>query len=220
MGTFLRGRHPLSQQNAFMQGAGRLLLAPITTAMPDGVEDVLELEAGATQYDAVSGWVDAGYTKTGINITRNNTEETFDVDQVRGTIKRRPADWEMSVGTQLAEASLETFSLAWETSLTPAGLPDIASVTKGAEQLSENQLGLGAPTEYIERRLAVVFQFPDGAIRMFAFRRAVKAPQEAGLTLNKTGEQVSLPIRFNCLTDPDQPIDTQFGYMSDQIIVP
>lgn len=211
MGTFFRGRHPLSNEQAFVQGAGRLLVAPATTAMPANINSIVLTATGPTQWDPAAGWVDVGYTKTGINITRNNTEDEFDVDQVRGSIRRRPSQWEMSVGTQLAEASLETFTLVWETSLTTAGTPNITTVT------TERQIGLGAPTTYIERKLACVFQFPDGKVRAWAFRRAVKAPQEAGLTLNKTGEQASLPIRFNCLADPDQVIDSQFGFVYETV---
>jgi hypothetical protein len=214
MGTFLRGRFPITNEKSFVQGAGRMLIAPAWAAMP----------VGATQYDPVAPWQDVGYTKTGINITRNNAEETFDVDQIRADIMRRPSNWEMSVGTQLEEATLETFALAWELDHSPATgtattpqIPVVTSVTKTPPQNNENQVGLSAPTSYIERKLAVVFQFPSGLIRTFVFRRALKAPQEAGFTLNKTGEQVSLPIRFTCLPDPAQSVSNQFGYIFEQV---
>lgn len=216
MGTFLRSRHPITNEQSFVQGAGRVLIAPVDQAYPDGIEDLMVLTAGATQYDPATGWSDVGFTKTGINVTRNNAEETFDVDQIRAVIRRRPTDWEMSVGTQLAEGSLETFALAWEL---PQGADagSITTVTKTAPQLSERHVGLSAPTQYVERRVAVVFQFPDGIIRAWVFRRAYRAPQESGFTLNKTGEQVSLPIRWNCSADPDAPIETQFGEIFEQV---
>lgn len=217
MGSFLRSRHPLTNEQSFVQGAGRILIAPISQAYPDGIEDLLVLDAGATQYDPVTGWSDVGFTKTGINITRNNAEEEFDVDQIRGSIRRRPTNWEMSVGTQLAEATLETFALAWELPYnTTTNVPDITAVTKTTPQLNERHIGLSAPTTYQERRVAVVFQFPDGIIRAWVFRRAYHAPQESGFTLNKTGEQVSLPVRWNCMADPDAPEATQFGEIMEQ----
>lgn len=230
MGTFLRGRFPITNEPSFVQGAGRILVAPSTVAMPDGIEDILQLgnpTSVATIYDPISPWYDIGYTKTGINVTRNNAEEEFTVDQIRSSIKRRPSTWDMSVGTQLAEATLETFALAWELPHTYTGTgastteaATIASVNKTAvvgppaiAARIEKQIGLGAPSSYIERKVAVVFQFPSGLIRAWVFRRCTRAPQEAGFTLNSTGEQVSLPIRFNCLADPDQPVDNQFGFM-------
>jgi hypothetical protein len=201
MGTFLRGRFPITNEKSFVQGAGRMLIAPAWAAMPDGTEDILVTAVGATQYDPVAPW-----------------------QEIRADIMRRPSNWEMSVGTQLEEATLETFALAWELDHSPATgtattpqIPVVTSVTKTPPQNNENQVGLSAPTSYIERKLAVVFQFPSGLIRTFVFRRALKAPQEAGFTLNKTGEQVSLPIRFTCLPDPAQSVSNQFGYIFEQV---
>lgn len=215
MGSFFRGRHPITNEQSFVQGAGRILVAPISQAYPDGIEDLLDLSATATQYDPVTGWVDVGFTKTGINVTRNNAEEDFDVDQIRGSIRRRPSNWEMSVGTQLAESTLETFALAWE--LPETGDGSIATVTKTVPQLNERHVGLSAPLTYAERRVAVLFQFPDGIIRAWVFRRAIRAAQESGFTLNKTGEQVSLPVRWNCMADPDAPLTSQFGEVFEQV---
>lgn len=210
MGTFFRSAYGMDNEQGFVQGAGRILMAAAGTSFPDGLEDLLVLASGATQYDPVAPWEEVGFTKTGINITRNNAEEDFDVDQIRGSIRRRPTNWEMSVGTQLAEATLETYALAWE-------LPDPVDVTKTAPQLNERHVGLSAPEVYVERMIAVLFQFPDGIIRAWVFRRCQRAPQEAGMTLNKTGEQVSLPQRWNCLTDADQPVNEQFGKIIEQV---
>lgn len=216
MGTFLRSRHPLDDEQAFVQGAGRLLLADVTDplyAYPAGVEDLLDLSSGATQYDAMGPWFDAGFTKTGINISRNHAEDTFDVDQSTGAIRRRPNNWEMSVGTQLAEGTLETFQLAWE-------LGPITTVTKTAPQLSERHVGLSAPTSYKERAVAVVFQFPDATIRAYVFRKATLNAQESAMTLNKTGDQVSLPTSLNCEADPTVSTDIAFGEIFEQVPAP
>ena len=223
MGTFFRGRHPISYERGFVQGAGRILYAPSGSQYPSDISDIITLTAGATLYDLATPWVEIGFTKTGINITRNNAEEDFDVDQVTGSIRRRPTNWEMSVGTQLAEATLETFQLAWE-------LGPIASVTPGAPQLAERHVGLSAPTSYAGRMIAVLFQFPpepSGSqtptptlvplIRAWVFRNCYKAAQESGLTLQKTGEQVSLPVRWNAQADPSASVDSQFGEIFEQV---
>jgi hypothetical protein len=213
MGTFLRSKHGVDYERGFVQGAGRILMAPSSGTYPEGLEDIIVLTAGATQYDVVVPFEEVGFTKTGINITRNNAEENFDVDQVRGSILRRPADWEMSVGTQLAEGSLETFQTAWE-------LGPITAVTKTDPQLSERHVGLSAPTSYIERMVVVLFQFDSGLIRAWVFRRCIRAAQESGMTLQKTGEQVSLPMRWNALVDSDQAVATQFGEIFEQVPAP
>jgi hypothetical protein len=221
MGTFFRGRHPITYERGFVQGAGRILYAPQGTPWPDDIGDIIELVAGATQYDLKTPWVEIGFTKTGINITRNNAEEDFDVDQVSGSIRRRPTNWEMSVGTQLAEATLETFQLAWE-------LGPINAVANAGTGLDERHMGLGAPTTYTERLIAVLFQFPpepsgaspnmDALIRAWVFRRCYRAAQESGMTLQKTGEQVSLPVRWNAQADTTTgSIDDQFGEIFEQV---
>ena len=69
MGTFLRSRHGIDYERGFVQGAGRILIAPADTAFPAGLEDILVLTAGATQYDIVAPYEEVGFTKTGINIT-------------------------------------------------------------------------------------------------------------------------------------------------------
>ena len=210
MGSFFRGRHALDYEQGFVQGAGRVLVADQGSGWPEGLEDIVVLTSGATQYDATTEWDEVGFTKTGININRNNAEEDFDVDQVRGSILRRPTNWEMSIGTQLAEASLETFALAWE-------LGPVTDVTKTAPQLAERHVGLSAPVAYVERLVAVLFQFDSGLIRAWVFRRCIRAAQESGMTLQKTGEQVSLPVRWNALADSSQPIDSQFGEIFEQV---
>jgi hypothetical protein len=223
VGTFLRGKYPVDYEMGFVQGAARILVAPTTLAFPDTLDDIINLTAGATLYDPVTGWEDVGYTKTGINITRNNAEETFTVDQIRSAIRTRPSNWEMSVGTQLAEASLETFALAWE-------LPDAVPVTAAGGGLDELHMGMGAPTSYPERMMAVLFQFPPVAsggtaaaptyaeiIRAWVFRRCLHAAQESGFTLQNTGEQVSLPWRLNCMADGSLPVGEQFGEIFEQV---
>lgn len=211
MGNFLRDAYGLDNEQGFMQGAGRILVAPKELTWPNGIEDLISLSSGGTAYDPASGWTDVGFTKTGINITRNNAEEEFTVDQVRAAIRRRPTTFEMSVGTQLAESTLESFNIGWELGGT------ISDVTKAGAQLDERHLGLSAPVTFVERLLAVLFQFEDGIIRAFVFRRAVKASQEAGFTLQSTGEQVSLPVRWNMLADSASPVSSQFGEIFEQV---
>src|ERR1700754_3994222 len=113
---------------SFIRGAARILIADLATPKPTKIEDVIELADAAgppvvKQYDAVkatdfatskNGWVDLGATKTGIQITINNAEETFDVDQILGDISSQPTSWECSVGTQLAEMTPERLQVAWE----------------------------------------------------------------------------------------------------------
>src|SRR3954447_22766283 len=179
---------------SFIRGAARILIAPITQARPARISDVIALAStsAVALYDAASGWTDLGATKTGCQITVNNAEEAFDIDQVLGDISSQPTNWEVSVGTQLAEMTPERLRIAWEGSaitLDVGPTPD------------EEEIGFGAPSAYTQRRLAVMFQRPNGFIRAYLFWKVQRMPQESSVTHAKTGEQISVPVRFKALAD-------------------
>lgn len=176
---------------SFIRGAARLLYAETSVSKPETISDIIHLSSGVgnAQYDAKTGWVDLGATKTGIQISVNNTEETFDVDQILGDIDSLPTNWEVSVGTQLAEFTPEKLQIAWEGS---------AISTNGD---GEEVISFGQPTSYTRRRLAVLFQRPNGNIRAYTFWKVQRLPQESAVTHNKTGEQISVPVRFRVLPD-------------------
>ena len=163
------------------------------------------------QYDAEPGWTDLGATKTGIQVTINNTEETFDIDQQLGIIGSQPVTWECSVGTALAESTPERMQEAWMGSaITVDDTP-----TTGPEV----EVGFGAPNFYNQRRLAVLYQRPSGLIRAYFFRRVQRTPQESSVTFAKTGEQQSIPVRFNALADNTEPDPLkQFFIIRDQAV--
>jgi hypothetical protein len=202
---------------SFIRGAARLLIAPATQAFPTKIDDVIDLGDPVgppivpATYDSQTGWVDLGATKTGIQITINNAEETFDIDQSLADIASQPTSWECSVGTQLAEFTPEKMQIAWEGSQ----ITTDATPTTG----SEKEIGFGQPTSYTQRLLAVLFQRPDGKIRGYFFRKVQRMPQESSITHSKTGEQISIPVRFKAL--PDITVDDiykRFFIIRDQAV--
>lgn len=206
MGSFLRTN---ITDEGFIKGAARLVVAPIATAYPAKIDDIIRLASGSAQFDARAGWQELGATKTGIQIVRNNAEETYDVDQIMGDIASEPTNWEMNVGTALAEVTLERISLVWEGG---AVITDATPPT-GAEK----RLALGQPVSYIQRRLAVLFRRPNGKVRAYVFRKVQRMPQESAFTHQKTGEQATLPIRFRCLADDTvEDVNGRFGDVWDQ----
>lgn len=66
--------------------------------------------------------------------------------------------------------------------------------------------------------MAVGFRRPNtGKIRLHAFRKAQRAPQESTVTYNKTGEQQSIPVRWRILPDTSVAETRQrFGTTFDQ----
>lgn len=199
---------------SFIRGAARILIAPTTQARPTKISDVIALASSAgppavALYDAKSGWTDLGATKTGIQITINNAEETFDIDQQLGDIASQPTNWECSVGTQLAEMTPERLQVAWEGS---------AITLDSSPTVPEEEIGFGQPTAYTERRLAVLFQRPNGKIRAYLFHKVQRQPQESSITHAKTGEQISIPVRFRVLSDASMTdINKRFFVIRDQM---
>jgi hypothetical protein len=99
---------------SFIRGAARLLYAAEDVSAPTQISDIISLTSG-TLYDAQADWTDLGATKTGIQISVNNTEEAFDIDQVLGDIQAQ-------VGAARL-AARRTSEL-----LTEAGMDDLVTV--------------------------------------------------------------------------------------------
>lgn len=175
--------------DSFIRGAARILWAGTTVTFPTKIADVINMST----YDATASWNELGATKSGIQISINNSEENFDIDQILGDIRSSPTNWEMSVSTQLAEMTLERLQVAWEGS----------AVTTDATPVSgtEKEIGFGQPESYTQRRVAVLFKRPNGKIRGYFFRIAQRTPQQSTVVHNKTGEQISIPTSFKCFAD-------------------
>jgi len=182
-----------------VRGAARFMYAAISQAKPAKISDVIILTAGGTQYNPQAGWSDFGATREGIQITVNNTESAFDVDQVAGDIGTAPDTWECFVATQLAERSLENLVIAWEG----------ATITTDVVPTPfERETGFAGATSYTQRRLAVLFQkasvdggVTPGLITGYFFHIAVRAPQEGTLDFRKAGDAQTVAVRFKALAD-------------------
>lgn len=187
--------------NTFIRGAARLMWAGTTISVPTTISDMINLST----YAAQTGWNDLGATKTGVTVTRNNTEEVFDVDQILGNIDTRPVDWEQTVTTALAEASLQRMQVAWEGG-------DIS--TAGGEET----MGVGNPLIYQKRRLAVLILKADGKIRAHVYRLVTRGAVESSAVFNKTGDQVTFPVQFRALADTSvADVNTRVGVVINQV---
>lgn len=192
---------------SFVRGPGRVLYANLSMPAPTQIANVINLST----YAAMSGWTDVGATKGGVQITFNNSEETFDVDQILSEIASLPTSSEMAVQTQLAQSTLDWLSFAWE--------GDTVTTNASANGGPEKNTGFGPFESYTQRRLAVAFRRPtSGKLRLHFFHKAQRAPQESAVTYNKTGEQQSVPMRWRILPDTSlATIKQRFSLTFDQI---
>lgn len=200
---------------ATMPSATESLLTVNNAALVGGVVNVVHTTVGTPAYglyDSKVGWTDMGATKNGITIAINNAEETFDIDQQLAIISSAPTSWSVTVGTSLAEATPDRMQVAWQGS----AITIDATPPSGPEQ----EFGVGAPFAYTQRRMAVLFQRPSGLIRAYFFRIVQRAPAESSLVYNKTGEQQSIPVSFNCIPDTTvTDVLKQFFIIRDQATV-
>lgn len=182
--------YPTSMNDeAFVRGPGRMMYASMSTAFPTQISDVINLSTFAAQ----AGWNDMGATKGGVQISFNNGEEAFDVDQILAEIASLPTNSEMYVQTQIGQATLDWLSFAWEGD---------AVTINAAPTVPEKNTGFGPFESYTQRRLAIGFRRgASGKIRLHVARKAQRAPQESTITYNKTGEQQSIPVRWRILPD-------------------
>jgi hypothetical protein len=188
-------------EDTFIRGAARLMWAGITVAFPTSISQIVNLST----YDAMTNWYDLGATKGGVAISRNSTEETFDVDQILANIDTRPVTWDQTIATAMAEASLDRINIAWE-----AG----SKSTSGGEET----MGVGDPTIYKQRRLAVLLRKDDGKLRAHVFRKVVRNATDSTITLNKTGDQITFPITWTALADTSiSDVDTRTQVIFNQV---
>lgn len=94
-------------------GPALLLWAPLNTAFPTKIDDVVNIAGGVTQWQPKTGWTSMGMTKGGINLSRGATELKREADQTWGTYDTRPTAWEAMVSTTLLETSPVAFQIAW-----------------------------------------------------------------------------------------------------------
>lgn len=95
----------MANDESFIRGAAMVLGAPASTPAPASIHDVLRTNADDSQYEPRAGWHVIGYTKTGVAFVKEAEVESFDVDQVHGTIMSRPVSERMVITTSLVEVN-------------------------------------------------------------------------------------------------------------------
>jgi hypothetical protein len=175
------------------------LILTQSTALTGGttpLASVAHTTPGIGQWDAMAGWSELGSTKSGVQVTRNNTESLLDVDQILGALMAIPDEWEMTVATQFAETTLENIQLAWE---------GAAIYTDVTETPNERHLPVGAPLSYAARRLAVLHQkligTSAGRIRAVCLRNVTRSPANSSFDFQKTGNQQTIAHAFRAFAD-------------------
>lgn len=209
------GPYAITFQNQLGNRAVPLII-PDSTLLTGGTTPlvtVVRTTPGVGQYDAQTSYTDLGATKGGITIARNNSEETFSVDQIQADIMTLPTAWEMSVAASVAQVDIDMIQYLWE------GGTISLDVSTG-----ERTLPLGTPDTYRQKRLVVLFQrqstdggITPGLIRAYGFRITQRSPQESSIVHNREGDQATIPFTWKAIADGTvQDPYARFGSIIDQ----
>ncbi len=200
------GKKVLDKNNIFGGGA-RLIYADDGLAKPVKLSEILDTSTGVL----ASGWNDLGATDGGISTTRGFDSEEWEVDQVNAAIDQFLTSWNMSLETNLAEASLENFQIAWENS---------AITTDIVESPNERTQGIGDPDNLAERMIAFVVDKRElagvGYIRAYIFWLAKLDGADSEHSFVK-GEKTLVPLSFTLLGDTTETEARRFGIIIDQV---
>src|SRR5690606_11431680 len=203
-------------------GAARLFLGDTSSqALPDytGIQNDESLTRGFLDSDgeAVAGWTDLGLTTGGVEVTYAPDFGEVEVDQYLDTAYMYKQRQTVTVGTTLAEATLENLIFAWgqnkdTTLLAPA---DVTDDLPGEEQrviISGGALG----DEPEERALAFIGKAPRTGTtrkeRLYYLERVLSVESSAH-SLSRS-DATTIPVSLRCLPNSDDTSGTvEYGFI-------
>lgn len=98
---------PYTKAN-LLGGKVRIVYAPLSQAIPDGLEDVFD---PTSPYDINASWVNFGATQGGLGYSRSIAEEGQQIEQETGNVTTEITDVARSVSANLAEITPAILSL-------------------------------------------------------------------------------------------------------------
>lgn len=201
------GKQVVDLNNIFGGGA-RLVYANDGLAKPTSLSDILNPTTGVL----ASGWNDMGATDGGLTLRRGADTEEWEVDQVLGAIDEFITAWNMTLETNLAEASLENFQIAWQ-----ASSPITTDATPTPD---ERTIGIGDPETFTQRMIAFVVDkrkvSGTGYIRAYVFWIAQLDGADSDHSFVK-GEKTLIPLSLKILADTTEEEYKRFGIILDQV---
>jgi hypothetical protein len=188
-------------------GGHRLVYAPIETAFPGDLEDIINVSTWALE----TGWVDFGpTTDDGFEITREgDVNEGVAIDQRDYNLGAgNYANVSMGGSCTAMYTDSATLKLKWEFGTTTA-IPIGTGVT-----ITQSSTAMGSPATPTPRRLAVLQQNTNGLLRAFVFRRAT-VELGGSVALHK-GDPEGTEVTFVFQPDPSITDGSDFGVLLEQ----
>lgn len=146
-----------------------------------------------------------GWTRNGV--TLSNKPEVFiveDVDQVVGGVKAVRTNEEITISTELVEATIESVKRAWAINTAiDLATPD------------HKKLKFGGDPVMPEHEVVFSGIAPNDKLRTVTFWRVVG--MDFGDIVNAKGDETTIPVTFRALLDMTRPVGEQIGEFDDEI---
>lgn len=212
-------------------GPGNLFVADSTETNPD--IDAGASASGTATYgdtlDTASGWDYLGATMEGVELTYEPDYGEIEVDQLKDAARLFNQGLTITVGTQLAETTLENLLVAW-------GLPDQNqygnnTLTAGAANGGSARFIIGVPEEDpVERQLVLIGRAPllsgdtnsptDRGFRERIYHTTRVVSVEGSSFNNRRTEAVTFPVSFRVLPDDAATNGEEYGVVYDRYYNP
>jgi hypothetical protein len=197
-------------------GPIRCLFAPITTALPTGLGDIIDQE---DPYDPKSGWIDFGATAGPFQVNRNIATASYNIQQTTTAVLERVTEVTRSVVVNVAELRPDIVSMIEN----GPGADDVAGAAGAG---AHSKVPFGNIEDLVQYRMAfvgrrskaqgLVTESGTGAKtrgRLFgyvAYRTQLQADNlQFGFA---EGDLANANVTFRLNPEPDQPDFEEHGY--------
>ena len=191
-------------------------------ALPDGAKSLSSTSSAVAAFDATnSGWVNAGYTSDGIEVSYEPDYGEVTVDQVLDSVKMFKQGMRVSVNTTFTQATLFNLMVAWgQNSNTLTGNEN------ASPEVPETNLKISGGDLHddpVERSIAFVGKAPRGAAptnakreRVYHLQRALQVESSAH-SLSRA-DATQFPVSFRCLPGKADASSGDYGRIIQRTI--
>lgn len=141
--------HPFPYDiNNLLGGRVRVLFAPLATAVPANIDDVINVDGG---YAAQTGWTDLGAAKDSFSYSRGFDTAGWEIQQAQGNVIEEVTDLTRSISVSLAEIKPSHLQLI-------ENAPSIATITGVSGKSAQKKVAFGSFTSITRYRFAFISQ--------------------------------------------------------------
>lgn len=199
-------------------GAVRILIADTTTAVPDNIADVIDMETG---YAPQTGWTDLGATKESFTYNRGFDSSGFEIQQTPGAVLEAITDINRSIEVSFAELNPDNMQLI-------EAAPNIATIVAASGKSAQKKVAFGGFNSVASKRFAFISQrhIDSGVVEesggtergrffMGVAYRATVAADEVSFEQAK-GELSAVGVTFTLFPEPGEPSGEEWGAWFDE----